>query len=66
MSASGMDELTACCYAGKRAELDQRRTESMLRDEVRSGGVDLDGGVVTLSRQPADRPRSAAAAAKAR
>jgi hypothetical protein len=66
MSASGMDELTACFYAGKRAELDQRCTESMLRDEVRSGGVDLERGVVSLRRQPADRPRSVAAVAKAR
>jgi hypothetical protein len=52
--------MTLLFYATKQAELDQRQTESMLRDEEAEaapprGPVDLDGGVVRLSptaRQP--------------
>jgi hypothetical protein len=31
VSATGFDELTACFYAGKRIELEQRRTELVIR-----------------------------------
>lgn len=53
VSATAFDELAATLYAGKRAELEQRRIELVLRDDQHDGapprgGVDLAGGVVQL------------------
>jgi hypothetical protein len=54
LSGPAFDQVTLLFYATKQAELDQRQTESMLRDEEAEaapprGPVDLDGGVVRLS-----------------
>lgn len=35
--STGIDELTALMYAGKRAELDQRATATLLREDVGEG-----------------------------
>jgi hypothetical protein len=53
--------MTLLFYATKQAELDQRQTESMLRDEEAEaapprGPVDLDHGVVRLSVAPQGEP----------
>ncbi|RAY11493.1 hypothetical protein DPM19_29755 [Actinomadura craniellae] len=49
MSAPGLDELHAIFYAGKRHEIDQRRTSLVLRDEEGDGSlIDLDGGTALL------------------
>ncbi|WP_246019401.1 DUF6191 domain-containing protein [Saccharothrix australiensis] len=58
VSQAGLDEFTLILYGTKMAELDQRRTELMLRDEEADGGpprgpVDLDSGTVRLSPRPA-------------
>jgi hypothetical protein len=37
ISAAGFDELTACFYAGKRIELEQRRVELVLPTEEHDG-----------------------------
>jgi len=37
VSATGFDELTACFYAGKRIELEQRRTELVLPTDRHDG-----------------------------
>lgn len=61
LSGAAFDQVTLLFYATKQAELDQRRTEALLRDEEGDaapprGPVDLDGGVVRLS-PAAPRPR---------
>ncbi|MCS7484547.1 DUF6191 domain-containing protein [Umezawaea endophytica] len=62
LSGAAFDQVTLLFYATKQAELDQRRTESMLRDEEDGaapprGPVDLDRGVVRLSpAAPRRRP----------
>ncbi|MEV4310736.1 DUF6191 domain-containing protein [Actinocrispum sp. NPDC049592] len=52
LSAASFDEFIAFFYGAKRVELDQRATQSLLRDEETNGappnGVDLDAGVVVL------------------
>jgi hypothetical protein len=52
ISATGFDELTACFYAGKRLELEQRRSELVLRPDQHgtapSHGIDLERGTVAL------------------
>jgi hypothetical protein len=60
VSAAGFDEFTAILYAGKRAELDRRDSELVLRDEHPDGapprgGIDLDRNTATL---PWHRERS--------
>ncbi|HEY0638948.1 MAG TPA: DUF6191 domain-containing protein [Pseudonocardiaceae bacterium] len=49
-SATGFDELTAVMYAGKRLELEQRRTEVVLRD-ARYDGAPPDPDVIVLRRR---------------
>ncbi|WP_157472426.1 DUF6191 domain-containing protein [Frankia sp. EAN1pec] len=34
MSTIALDELEACFYAGKRHQIEQRRTEEILRDDT--------------------------------
>jgi hypothetical protein len=52
LSAASFDEFIAFFHGSKRVELDQRATQSLLRDEETNGappnGVDLDRGVVVL------------------
>lgn len=62
VSAAGFDELTALFYAGKRIELEQRRTELVLRDDQLDGApprgavrLDLDRGIAFL---PSHRDRA--------
>lgn len=55
VSAMAFDELGATFYAGKRVEMEQRRSESTLREDDAQGapprtGVDLDSGRVVLRR----------------
>ena len=57
VSAMAFDELGASFYAGKRAELEARHSETMRRDDNSDGAppgarVDLDGGRVWLRRPP--------------
>ena len=55
LSGAAFDQVTLLFYATKQAELDQRRTDAMLRDEEaeaappRGGPIALDGGVVRLA-----------------
>jgi Family of unknown function (DUF6191) len=55
MSEASFDEFTAFFYGAKRVELDQRATNSMMREDEESGAppnpVDLDKGVVMLDRR---------------
>ncbi|WP_248828681.1 DUF6191 domain-containing protein [Frankia sp. Mgl5] len=37
MSTIALDELEACFYAGKRHQIEQRRTEEILRDDDSEG-----------------------------
>ncbi|WP_324606792.1 DUF6191 domain-containing protein [Kitasatospora phosalacinea] len=60
VSATGFEQLHAQFAAGKQAELEQRRTTLMLRDEEGDAApprstVDLDGGVAVIR---AANPRS--------
>ncbi len=60
VSATGFEQLHAQFAAGKQAELEQRRTALMLRDEDGEGApprstVDLEGGVAVIR---AGDPRS--------
>ncbi|MGW4815673.1 DUF6191 domain-containing protein [Kitasatospora cineracea] len=53
VSATGFEQLHAQFAAGKQAELEQRRTTLMLRDEEGEGApprstVDLEGGVAVI------------------
>ncbi|AHI01483.1 hypothetical protein KALB_8125 [Kutzneria albida DSM 43870] len=53
IGGTAFDELHATLYAGKRAELAQRHTQSLLREEDEAGAppstkVDLDSGMVSL------------------
>ncbi|MEV7212120.1 DUF6191 domain-containing protein [Kitasatospora cineracea] len=53
VSATGFEQLHAQFAAGKQAELEQRKTTLMLRDEDDEGApprstVDLEGGVVVI------------------
>jgi hypothetical protein len=55
-SSVGWEELTAAFQGSKRVELEQRQTESMLRDDETDGAppgdrVDLDRGVVFIARR---------------
>jgi len=65
LSGAAFDQVTLLFYATKQAELDQRQTDSMLRDEEAEaapprGAIDLDGGVVRLSpTAPRRRPPTA-------
>ena len=59
LGATATEELHALIYGGKRAQLEQRRIELVLRDDEDSGappncGIDLDAGTATirLPRQP--------------
>ncbi|MEU4806865.1 DUF6191 domain-containing protein [Actinosynnema sp. NPDC023587] len=59
VSQTGLDEFTLMLYGTKLAELDQRRTEVMLRDEEEDGApphdraIDLDSGAVRLTPRAA-------------
>ncbi|WP_433273214.1 DUF6191 domain-containing protein [Actinosynnema sp. CS-041913] len=58
VTQAGMDEFTMILYGSKMLELDQRRTELMMRDEEEDGApprgaIDLDSGSVRLSPRPA-------------
>ncbi|MGZ4609150.1 MAG: DUF6191 domain-containing protein [Actinomycetes bacterium] len=65
VSSTGFDLLHAALSPGKEAELDQRRTELVLRAEDEDGApplraIDLDGGIAHLHVPPrpaADRDR---------
>ncbi|MFJ8159657.1 DUF6191 domain-containing protein [Streptomyces sp. NPDC096136] len=53
--ATATEELHALIYPGKRAQLEQRRIELVLRDDEQDGaprrtGIDLDAGVARLER----------------
>lgn len=56
---AGLDEFTLMLYGTKLAEMDQRRTELMLRDEEEDGAppndraIDLDSGAVRLTPRAA-------------
>ncbi|MGK5640081.1 DUF6191 domain-containing protein [Streptomyces sp. URMC 126] len=57
--ATATEELHGLMYPGKRAQLEQRRIELVLRDDEQDGaprrtGIDLDAGTAHLS--PRDRP----------
>ena len=63
LSAGAFDEFTASFYGTKRVEVEQRRTELMLRDDDQDGApprnrIDLDRGVASLRMptRPADEP----------
>jgi hypothetical protein len=63
LSAGAFDEFTASFYGSKRVEMEQRKTELMLRDDEQDGApprgrVDLDRGVVSLGKpsRPANEP----------
>ncbi|MFJ8209618.1 DUF6191 domain-containing protein [Streptomyces sp. NPDC096033] len=54
--ATATEELHALIYPSKRAQLDQRRIELVLRDDEQDGaprrtGIDLDAGVARLRRR---------------
>jgi hypothetical protein len=57
VSGVAFDEFTSFLYGTKRVELDQRVTQSLMREEENDGApphqVDLDRGVVTL--RPRDK-----------
>ncbi|MEV4311637.1 DUF6191 domain-containing protein [Actinocrispum sp. NPDC049592] len=57
LSGLAFDEFTSFLYGTKRVELDQRATQSLMREEENDGAppnqVDLDRGVVTL--RPRDK-----------
>ncbi|MBB5954110.1 hypothetical protein FHS29_000680 [Saccharothrix tamanrassetensis] len=58
VTQAGMDEFTMILYGSKVLELDQRRTEVMLRDEEEDGApprgpIDLDSGSVRLTPKAA-------------
>lgn len=57
-SGVAFDEFTAFLHGGKRVELDQRVTQSLMREEEQDGApprlVDLDRGVVFLNRPDGD------------
>lgn len=53
LGATATEELHALIYGGKRAQLEQRRIELVLRDDEDSGapptsGIDLDAGTATI------------------
>ena len=53
LASTGFDELGATLYAGTRAQLDERRRMSLVRDDLGESGpgpVDLDSGVVVVRR----------------
>ncbi|AZQ75224.1 hypothetical protein EKH77_32410 [Streptomyces luteoverticillatus] len=54
MGATATEELHALIYPSKRAQLEQRRIELVLRDDEQDGaprtGIDLDAGVARLER----------------
>ncbi|WP_243726598.1 DUF6191 domain-containing protein [Actinocrispum wychmicini] len=55
VSGASFDEFTAFLYGTKRYELDQRATQSLMREEENDGAppnqVDLDSGVVVLRQR---------------
>ncbi|WP_257901274.1 DUF6191 domain-containing protein [Saccharothrix obliqua] len=58
VAQAGMDQFTTLFYGGKQLELDQRQTESMMRDEEEDGApprgpIDLDSGAVRLTPRAA-------------
>lgn len=57
-SGVAFDEFTAFLHGGKRVELEQRVTHSLMREESEDGApphhVDLDRGVVFLNRPDGD------------
>jgi Family of unknown function (DUF6191) len=61
LSTVALDEFTAFLYGGKRVELDQRASQSLMREEEQDGAppnrVDLDAGVVFLDRSDGDREK---------
>lgn len=53
LGATATEELHALIYSSKRAQLEQRRIELVLRDDEHDGapprgGIDLDGGIATI------------------
>jgi hypothetical protein len=58
VSAAGFDEIGAAFYGGRRMEIEDRQSRSMLRDDEADGAplnrVDLDSGSVRLT--PRRRP----------
>lgn len=50
-SAVGFEELDAFFSGGKRLELEDRKSQSLMRDEEESGALDLDGGGVRIVRR---------------
>jgi uncharacterized protein DUF6191 len=59
VSGVAFDELTSFLYGTKRVELDQRASQSLMREEENDGApphaVDLDKGVVVL--RPRDKEK---------
>ncbi|GAA2839068.1 DUF6191 domain-containing protein [Kitasatospora sp. CM 4170] len=60
--ATATEELHALLYPGKRAQLEQRRVELVLRDDEHDGapkrtGIDLAGGTALIRRRAADGGR---------
>lgn len=57
-SGLAFDEFTAFLHGSKRVEIDQRVTQSLMREEEQDGApphlVDLDRGVVFLNRPDGD------------
>ncbi|WP_173125103.1 DUF6191 domain-containing protein [Kibdelosporangium persicum] len=57
-SGVAFDEFTAFLHGSKRVELDQRVTQSLMREEEQDGApphlIDLDRGVVFLNRPDGD------------
>lgn len=58
LGSTATEELHALIYPSKRAQLEQRRMESVLRDDEHEGapprsGIDLDAGTATI--RPRDR-----------
>ncbi|HEX7661287.1 MAG TPA: DUF6191 domain-containing protein [Pseudonocardiaceae bacterium] len=59
LTATYIDEFTAMFYGTKRAELEHRDSQSMMRDEDAQGararvGIDLDTGTVVLNPSSVD------------
>ncbi|MGC0419554.1 DUF6191 domain-containing protein [Embleya sp. AB8] len=62
LGATGVEELHALLYPGKRVQLEQRRVELVLRDDEQDGapkrtGIDLDAGTARIRvGEPRSRP----------
>ncbi len=64
VSSTAFDEMHATLYAGKRLQLEQRRTEQLLRDDAGDGAaprseIDLDRRAAVIRLDPAERTRPA-------